>query len=279
MFEIAEKTYTHNINSVYTDTYSNHFNTFLEWQKTAGNMTLTESVFEYFKALNESDYRASTVRVKRAAVKNRLKKQSDSLNIEDQYKFEKLLSRIDKEQPAPKINSHAVTENKILSEAEYIQVLNKCRSKKQKLFIQFLYNTGARISELTTIKLTDCIIESGISRIRITGKGRKEREIKLPEALFLDITDTFKGQIYLFETAGLKPYDRSYISNQIKKICKAALNRNLSAHSLRHSFATRLISKTNKISAVSKYLGHSSVSTTMQFYCHESLTDNELFPG
>ena len=72
------------------------------------------------------------------------------------------------------------------------------------------------------------------------------------------------------------PYTRFYVSNAIKAAGRIYLDREISAHTLRHSFATEKIAKTHKTTAVSEYLGHSSVSTTLQLYNHGELTDDDL---
>ncbi len=99
---------------------------------------------------------------------------------------------------------------------------------------------------------------------------------RVTRELFAEIRAACRGEEYLFETAGGKPYRRSYVSGQIAKITQYAIGRRLSAHKLRHSFATRMVAKTGKIAAVSTYLGHSSVSTTLNLYVHEELGDAEL---
>ena len=83
--------------------------------------------------------------------------------------------------------------------------------------------------------------------------------------------------MYLFETSGGRPFSRIYVSERVHKLAREVLGRRLGAHSLRHSFATRQIRRTGKIEGVSAYLGHSSPSITMAFYCHERLEDDELF--
>lgn len=108
------------------------------------------------------------------------------------------------------------------------------------------------------------------------GKGKKERYVWIPLVLCRRILATFGGTVYLFETSAGKPYSRSYVSNQIAKLGRAILGRRISAHTFRHSFATRKIKETAKIQAVSEYLGHSSVAITLSLYCHEELSEEDL---
>lgn len=113
--------------------------------------------------------------------------------------------------------------------------------------------------------------------VPVIGKGNKERMLRIRAALFDAIRAEFKGGTYLFETAGGKPFRRTYVSGRVAKLAWDVLARRLGAHCLRHSFATRQIRRTNKVQAVSTYLGHSSTAITMNYYVHEHLDDDELF--
>ena len=80
-----------------------------------------------------------------------------------------------------------------------------------------------------------------------------------------------------FETAGRKSYDRSYVSDRVRRVAKRAIDRKLSAHCLRHSFATRKIAKYPAfIPDISRYLGHRNVSITLSTYNHNLLSDDQL---
>ena len=263
------------------DCYSYHVSTYTDWMKRNGKDDPFDSVADYFRDLNQSHYAAGTVRMKRQAVINRLRLAADlqGLSMEKQFQFDKLLKRLntDAETKAPKTASQAIGSAKVLTEGEFNRVLLKARSRKQQLFVRFLWQTGCRVSELCGAELRHCKREGSTVAVRVRGKGNKEREIKITAGLFDDIRAEFRGEEYLFETSGGKAYRRAYVSEQIAKLTKFAIGRRLSAHKLRHSFATRQIQQTGKIAAVSQYLGHSSVSTTMAFYVHEELTDSDLF--
>ena len=139
-----------------------------------------------------------------------------------------------------------------------------------------LWVTGCRISEILGVKLAQCEQHGERVHIRIMGKGKKERYVWIPLVLYRRILATFGGTTYLFETSAGKPYSRSYVSNQIAKLGRAILGRRISAHTFRHSFATRKIRETGKIQAVSEYLGHSSVAITLSLYCHDELSEEDL---
>ncbi|OED36228.1 hypothetical protein AB834_03140 [PVC group bacterium (ex Bugula neritina AB1)] len=82
---------------------------------------------------------------------------------------------------------------------------------------------------------------------------------------------------FLFETKTGKPQNPRYIRKIITQWGKRALLKNISPHTLRHSFATNKIAQTGKIKAFSQYLGHSSSSVTLDMYTHQELSTTELF--
>jgi integrase len=108
------------------------------------------------------------------------------------------------------------------------------------------------------------------------GKGSKERIIKISLELYQAIRQEYKGKKYLFETRNGNPMNDRNFDKEIRRLGKKVLQRPVSAHMLRHTFCTMMIEKTGKIQAVSTYVGHASVSTTLSLYCHQSLSDEEL---
>ena len=97
------------------------------------------------------------------------------------------------------------------------------------------------------------------------------------------VRDEFNGSVYLFESEvwrqgneGGHPLSRHNVSKAITKAGLKYLDREISAHTFRHSFATRLIGEGKNIKGVSGYLGHSSVKTTLDLYVHDSLELGDL---
>jgi len=263
------------------DNYTFHVRDFCRWIREGDRQIDYNALRDYFIELNNSDYAAGTKRVKRQAVKKRVRQLQDAIgfNVETALKLDRALSQLDREPgaKAPKVNSQEVGGDKVLSRLDFDTLIDGARSLKQALFMEFLWSTGCRISEMVNIKARNCEDLGRLVNIRITGKGNKERHIKIPADLYSRIREAFRSGEYLFSTSTGHPYSRSYVSNQIKKLGRHVLGRNISAHTFRHSFATRKISETNKIKAVSRYLGHSSTSITLNMYVHETLTDDELF--
>lgn len=269
------------IESIEGDHYGYHVRQFVSWMRERGASLSPESIIDYFADLNDSDYKAATKRIKRQAVKKRLRQLArlHGLGSEFSVNLEQFLKDLDRETrtKAPKLNGGAVTSRKLVSPEEYAKMLADARSARQELFLKFLWVTGCRISELTGIRLVHCEDQYTGVLITVTGKGNKEREIRVPHELFTSVRDTFKGRVYLFETSAGTPYNRNYVSNQIARIAERTIGRTVRAHAFRHSFVSRKIRETQKVTAVSRYVGHSSVSITLEMYNHEELGDEELW--
>lgn len=280
------------------DKYQYNARLWFQWLRDNDKEINAESVREFFDYLNTCKHEAyreidgkrvrelvvyspHTIAIKRAAVKKRVRQLFKSMPVDFQLKLEKELKNIDEEIPAPQMNGCSVPSEKIITKKEYRDLLDKCRSNRQKCFIQFLFSTGCRVNELTGIKLTDCRNEGGFYYIRVQGKGSKkveykQRFVRIDADLYSYISQTFQGKEYLFETENGKRYQNDYISKQIKKI-GALIGRKISAHTMRHSFITIAIEKNpSKIDAVSKYAGHHSVSITLDMYTHTQLSNDEL---
>ncbi len=261
------------------DVYTRHFRNFAKWARENGKDLNGEDIREYFRELNDSGAAVSTIRVRRAAVKRRAREVFTTAgDIEQIARIEAVLSSLDKTVKAPKKNTGAIRA-RVISTPKYGDMMKACTSEKQRLFIRFLWETGCRVSEMTGARLDRCKEEGGRVSIAIMGKGRKERIVRVSAELFADIRRAYpSAQVHLFETAGGRPYLRSYVARDIGKIgTRAGIH--AWPHLFRHSFATRKISETGKIKAVSEYLGHSSTSITLDMYTHEDLTDAELFGG
>ena len=143
------------------------------------------------------------------------------------------------------------------------------------LLLELLYATGVRVGELTNIKVKDIDLSS--KSILILGKGNKERIVTYgdycEEILKRYLNDGYlllnmQNSEYLFlnKNGGcLTERGVRYILDQIIK--QTSINKNISPHMIRHSFATHLLNEGCELTTVQKLLGHESIKAT-QIYTH-----------
>ena len=147
--------------------------------------------------------------------------------------------------------------------------------QRDSLILEMLYATGVRVGELVNIKVSD--IDLGRRNIIILGKGNKERFVTYGEYCE-DILKTYlnngrvilniKQSDYLFlNNNGGKLTDRGVRFILDKLIQKTSINKNISPHMIRHSFATHLLNEGCDLLTVQKLLGHESIKAT-QIYTH-----------
>ncbi len=139
-----------------------------------------------------------------------------------------------------------------------------------------LYSTGLRVSELVSLPLAGCNMDGGF--LKVLGKGNKERLIPFGRAAaeavagYLESSrpQLLKGRksTYLFITNRAKPMTRARFWQIVRENAGAAgINKPISPHMLRHSFATHLLANGADLRAVQMMLGHADISTT-QIYTH-----------
>jgi|MudIll2142460700_1097286.scaffolds.fasta_scaffold256138_2 integrase len=140
-------------------------------------------------------------------------------------------------------------------------------------FIEALFQSGARISALLNIKLTDCTVDTakGFVYIRIVDKCDIERKVNMTLTLYNRILDTFRGQKYLFETFEGKKYTREYVSREIHEVGKA-LKVRANCHILRHSLAMYLKYLGFSADEIARTMGHQDELTTLKYYFHGTIS-------
>ena len=146
----------------------------------------------------------------------------------------------------------------------------------QKLLLELIYVTGIRVSELCDIQIK--AVNLAHKQIRIIGKGNKERivliDTETSESMLYylrNIRPKFnkkKQNVYFFINRLGNKINRQYVFQLIKeKSSEVGINKNVSPHSLRHSFATHMLNEDVDLRSVQELLGHSDISTT-QIYTH-----------
>ena len=140
--------------------------------------------------------------------------------------------------------------------------------------VEVLFATGARVYEISNIREDSVNLNSG--QIRIMGKGGKERYVQISNSSVLAILKKYytenedeikKSGCFFVNNRGNR-YTEQSIRAMLKKYAKqAGIERNITPHMFRHSFATYLIEEGVDVSCVQQILGHSSIKTT-QIYIH-----------
>jgi len=148
-----------------------------------------------------------------------------------------------------------------------------------RLVAETLYVTGARVSEVLTIRRDQVKPNGTTVELRLYGKGGKERGGRIPKELYNRILEVYPQGMYLFQSRVGQHFKREYISREIARAARRVLGRSISAHVLRHSRATDLLAATHRIKAVSRLLGHSDEATTLRYYVRDAFSDEELFAG
>lgn len=147
--------------------------------------------------------------------------------------------------------------------------------QRDRAILHTLYSSGLRVSELCGLKLYD--VDDDF--VRVMGKGGKERVVPIGRRAIAAIDaylsgsrskfDSDRNQA-LFVTQRGKPVERVLVWNLVKKYAKAAgIQKNISPHTLRHSFATHLLDNGADLRVIQEMLGHSSISSTDR-YTHVS---------
>ena len=166
---------------------------------------------------------------------------------------------------------------KVLSVTEITTLMKKDLDLTEKIIVELLYSCGLRVSELCSLTLTDINIKA--KNIICIGKGSKERLIPFGDYA-LDLINKYiveresilakyniTSNLLLINQNG-KKMTRQDVYRLIHKLGKT-LNKEISPHTLRHTFATHLLENGADLRVVQELLGHSDVATT-QLYTHIS---------
>lgn len=155
--------------------------------------------------------------------------------------------------------------------------LSTTEGERNRAILETLYGCGLRVSEVITLKISDLFFDEGF--IKITGKGNKQRFVPIADATqkyiefykngirnHLSIEKGFEDTLFLNRRG--KQLTRAMIFTIIKSLAvKINLEKNISPHTLRHSFATHLLENGADLRSIQMMLGHESITTT-EIYVH-----------
>ncbi len=180
---------------------------------------------------------------------------------------------------SPKIGKHLP---QVLSVGEIDRILeaidqSKPEGVRDHCIVEVLYSCGLRISELCSLKMSGLYLEEGF--IKVTGKGNKERLVPIsPRAVrelhnwfsvrcHINIREGYEDYVFLSRTRG-KSLSRISLFVYIQQYARqAGIEREISPHVFRHSFATHLLQGGANLRAIQEMLGHEDISTT-EVYMH-----------
>ena len=153
--------------------------------------------------------------------------------------------------------------------------LSNAMGIRNRTILELLYSSGLRVSELTHLKLSDLYLD--VDFIKIIGKGNKERLVPLGSIAKKFIKMYLKDKRpqfikeennFLFLSRNGRQLSRVMIFYVLKDAAiKAGINKKISPHTFRHSFATHLVEGGADLRAVQEMLGHASITTT-EIYTH-----------
>jgi len=224
-----------------------------------------EGVVSYINKLEELDYSNATFNRKIYSISKVL----DTYVSMDLIEY----NPVKKLRGLKKLDKKIVRHQDINLTLEDVETVIKISLKRTSLIIHFLATSGLRITELLNIKQKD--IESyndEVSKIKIVGKGNKERHIYIKKDLLEKIKNIYSADSdYLFHSKKGYPLSRQNVYVSIRKSF-SKIGKSVSPHQLRHFFVDYKINKEGKeIKATSLYVGHSSVNITLDYYVNTEL--------
>lgn len=179
---------------------------------------------------------------------------------------------------SPKLGDHLpeVLTTEEVDRLEQAIDLSKWEGQRNKAIIEVLFSCGLRVSELVNLKMSALYLDEQF--VRITGKGNKERLVPISENAIKQLKYWFIDRSHMNIKPGEEDYvflnrrgahlTRTMILIMIKRLgTEAGIQKTISPHTLRHSFATALLEGGADLRAIQSMLGHESIGTT-EIYTH-----------
>lgn len=155
--------------------------------------------------------------------------------------------------------------------------LSKAEGERNRAILETLYGCGLRVSELTELKISDLFFKEGF--IKVTGKGNKQRFVPISDYTqkFIKI---YKDEVRIHQKINKEFSDTLFLNRRGNKLTRAmiftiirrlaeeaGIQKKISPHTFRHSFATHLLENGANLRAIQQMLGHESITTT-EVYMH-----------
>jgi len=238
-------------------------------------------------SINESPKKCSSSTVKRYLYKNfsnkKSRSQARSISALKSFFNYLLFEGEIHSSPLNDLESPKI-ENKlpeVLTEDEIKRLISSVNidsefGQRNKTIIEVLYGTGIRVSELVELKLSNIFFKENI--LKVTGKGNKERFVPLGKIALIEIEkylndrDKLKINSKFSDILFLNRYGRQLTRSMIFKVINdssknAEIDKKISPHTLRHSYATHLLKNGADLRTIQLILGHESITTT-EIYTH-----------
>ncbi len=136
---------------------------------------------------------------------------------------------------------------------------------RNKAMLSLMLHCGLRVSEVVNLRPGSINLTKGKLRVE-NGKGNKDRDLAIPEYL-IDLFDSWRKKRpesnFFFSTLKGKKLSIRYLQQMVKRYAqKAGINKNISPHTLRHTYATQYYKQTKDIETLRRILGHTDIGTT-----------------
>lgn len=160
----------------------------------------------------------------------------------------------------------------VLSVDEVSRLLANVRALKQRTILETMYASGLRLNETLKLETSDIDAERMVVRVR-QGKGRKDRYVTMTPTLLETLRAYYKasrpkGRLLFSNRTGDEPTHPTTVQRACVKAARSAgLNKRVTTHTLRHSFATNLLETGTDLRTIQVLLGHGSIHTT-SIYLH-----------
>ncbi len=235
---------------------------------------LKARIEEYITELHKK-YKQKTVKRKIASIKAFYRYLEEEERLEGSNPFTKIRVKFKETESLPRI----IPRNDIERLLNYMYDVMKQSGQEATIYrdlsvIEMFFATGARVYEISNLKIQDIDLDNGI--IKLFGKGSKERYVQIGSPEVLELVKEYyrlnqqeidKSGFFFVNRQG-KRFSEQSIRRMIRKYsCQAGISIHITPHMFRHSVATYLLEEGVDIMYIQKILGHSSIKTT-QIYLH-----------